>query len=117
MKRILFITACVCSVIALAATAASLKVASLPEKGEYTAPGVGLAKPLYVEAFGLLPTNGTLIIKRVVESSTNTVYSGSASGGAVSAAVTTTNYFAAGDSLVREGTCTNGVVRLIFEGD
>lgn len=109
----------VTAVAAVAATVVGLTVIELPEKGGgWSATGISVAKPIHVQANDCLPTNGTLIIKQVIGSSTtNTLYSGTATNGVINHAISTTWYICAGDKLVREGTITNGYPRLILEGD
>lgn len=104
--------------VAAAATVVGLTVANLPEKGEWIPTGINVAKPAHVQGFDLLPVNGTLIIKqRIGTSTTNTVYSGTATNGAINHAISGTYYVVAGDTLIREGTITNGSVRVLLEGD
>jgi hypothetical protein len=106
------------AMIATAATVVGLHVVGLPEKGSWKATGISVAKPVHVQANDCLPTNGTLIIKQVIGSSTtNTLYSGTATNGVINQAIGTTWYVCAGDTLLREGTITNGYPRVIFEGD
>jgi len=104
--------------VATAATVYGLHVIGLPEKGKWTATGISVAKPIHVQAYDCLPADGTLIIKQVIGSSTtNTLYSGSATAGIINAPIVATNYVCAGDALLREGTITNGYPRMILEGD
>lgn len=117
MKRFSLIV-CLMVVTIMAAYAATYQIASLPTKGEHRAPGISLAKPVHIVTYGMLPDTGTVIIKQIVDGIyTNTICTVTNAAGTVSAEIKSTNYFAAGDILLREGTCTNGSVRLIFSGD
>lgn len=103
--------------IAAAAYASTQKVMVFAEPGPRTVDTADVMKPTYMEVINAYPADGTVILKRKVGNDTNTVASVTCSGGAWTGAVTKAVYNLRGDTLLREGTATGGVVRVINEAD
>lgn len=117
MKKITLCLIAVAAIGAAAAYASTQKVLVFAEPGPRTLDTVDVAKPVYVEAINAYPADGTVILKRVVGTDTNQVASVTCSGGSYTGAVTKAVYMLRGDTLLREGTATGGVVRVINEAD
>lgn len=81
--------------------------------------GIGVSKVIGVEALNVL-SNATITISAVVGSATNTLYTGTTtatSGSRQYFDLSTTGWFfwARGDLLLRSGTDTNSVLRIIYD--
>lgn len=99
-------------------------IATVPSLGTDTAvqvetAGIGVSKVVGIEAFNVL-SNATITISAVVGSATNTLYTSTTTGTSGSRQyfdLATTGWFfwARGDTLLRSGTDTNSVLRIIYE--
>jgi len=99
--------------------AGSYEYLRVPAPGATTITSSGVSKVVLIEVAGSTEATGTVILKRVVLGTTtsNTQYTVTCSGGANVTGLVPTNtfYLAAGDTLIREGTATNGMVRLVLQ--
>ena len=116
MKKL---TLCLIAVAAIGAAAAmaATKVTVFAEPGPRALDTVDVAKPVYVEVINALPATGTVTVSRVVGNVTNTFVTAPCTDGAYAAPITTTNYLLRGDTLLRGGSVTSGVVRVLNEAD
>lgn len=116
MKKL---TLCLIAAAAIGAAAAmaATKVTVFAEPGTRTVDTVDVAKPVFVEVINALPATGTVTVYRVVGTVTNTIITAPCTDGAYAAPIETTNYLLRGDTLLRGGSVTSGVVRVINEAD
>lgn len=117
MKKMFLCLTAAAAIGAAAAAMAATKVTVFAEPGPRTVDTVDVAKPVYVEVINALPATGTVTVSRVVGTVTNTFVTAPCADGAYAAAITGTNYLLRGDTLVRGGSVTSGVVRVISEAD
>lgn len=103
--------------IVMSVYAATTKVLVATEPGVRQVQTFGIGKPVHLEAIGCLPAASTVMVYRVSGAVTNAMVSAALSDGAYNAAISTTNYLLAGDSVIFGGSYTSGVVRLIVDAD
>ena len=116
MKKL---TLCLIAVAAIGAAAAmaATKVTVFAEPGTRTLDTVDVAKPVYIEVINALPATSNVVLSRVTGNVTNTFATVTCTGGAYAGPVTTTNYLLRGDTILRSGTSTSGVVRVFIDAD
>lgn len=116
MKKL---TMCLLAVAAICVTAsmAGTKVLVFAEPGTRTVDTCDVAKPVYIEVINAQPATSNVVLSRVTGNVTNTFATVTCTGGAYAGPVTTTNYLLRGDTILRSGTSTSGVVRVINEAD
>lgn len=116
MKKKVMLMFAVALIAAAAIAATTYTAIDVPEVGEQDVAGVSVVKPILLEGFGIVPTNGTVTISRIVGTTTNEIATATATNGAFNAEVSGV-YLLKGDVILRSGTATNGVVRFICSGE
>ena len=118
MKKLIASLACV-ALLASLGLAGSYDLVSLPAPGYWSPPVAGVGKVVQIEVMGSAVATGTVQLYKMAPggASSNLMYTATCSGGAAVAALSSTNtfYIAAGETIYRAGTATNGAVRLILQ--
>jgi hypothetical protein len=101
------------------ALAGSYDLVSIPAPGYWSPPVAGVGKVVQIEVTGSAVADGTVQLYKMAPggASSNLMYTVTCSSGAAVAALSSTNtfYIAAGETIYRAGTATNGAVRLILQ--
>lgn len=101
------------------ALAGSYELVRIPAPGTTTADIQGCGKVVQIEVYNSAVTTGTVTLSKIVPGSptTNLQYTVTCASGTAVVALTSTNTFflAGGDVVVRGGTATNGLVRLVIQ--
>lgn len=102
-----------CALTAVPAKAETFVLRTTPKASLQAA--VPVAKLTAIQAVGVLPTNGTVVVYTILDGVTNTLGSATATDGVISATVSNAPYSVTMDELYIGGTSTNGVVRLFYQ--
>lgn len=101
------------------ALAGSYELVRIPEPGAVIADNSGCGKVVQIEVYDSAVSTGTVTLSKTVpgSTSTNLQYTVTCASGKAVVALTSTNTFflAGGDTVIRGGTATNGLVRLVLE--
>ena len=119
MKKQLKVSACLLlCLLASLALAGSFSLIRVPAPGVYEARVDGVGMVSQIEVYDSAVASGTVLLYTMVPGATtsNLQYTVTCSGGKALVVLTnSTFYVAGGDTLIRTGTATNGLVRLILE--
>lgn len=118
MKKLIASLACV-ALLASLGLAGSYDLVSLPAPGYWSPPVAGVGKVVQIEVTGSAVATGTVELYKLAPggASSNLQYTVTCSSGSAVVALASTNtfYLAAGETIYRAGTATNGAVRLILQ--
>ena len=118
MKKLIASLACV-ALLASLGLAGSYDLVSIPAPGYWSPPVAGVGKVVQIEVTGSAVSTGTVQLYKMAPggASSNLMYTVTCSSGNAVAALSSTNtfYIAAGETIYRTGTATNGACRLILQ--
>lgn len=118
MKKLIASLACA-TLCASFCLAGSYDLVSIPAPGYWSPPVAGVGKVVQIEVAGSAVASGTVELYKLAPggASSNLMYTVTCSSGSAVAALTSTNtfYIAAGETIFRTGTATNGAVRIILQ--
>lgn len=99
--------------------ASPYQIVRIPAPGTVPADIAGVGMAVQVEVYDSAVADGTVTLSKIVpgSTSTNLMYTVTCASGKVAVTLASTNTFflAGGDVIVRGGTATNGLVRIILD--